>query len=80
MRTIELLDKPSGIDEVLKLASKENIILRTLDGREFILAEVDDFDKEIELTRQNQELMKFLEERSKETETFTLKQVRQQLT
>jgi len=80
MRTIELLDKPSGIDEVLKLASKENIILRTLDGREFILAEVDDFDKEIELTRQNQELMKFLEERSKEAETFTLKQVRQQLT
>lgn len=79
MRTIELLDEPPSINEVLKLAGKEDIILRSLDGQEFVLAEIDDFNREIELTRQNQRLMKFLEERSKETKTFTLKQVKQQL-
>ena len=47
---------------------KENIILRTAEGREFILAEINDFDREIELSRQNQELMAFLEQRGRETE------------
>jgi hypothetical protein len=39
--------------ELLARASQDNLILRTLDGREFILAEIDDFNHEIELTRQN---------------------------
>jgi len=72
MKTIELSNNLLSLTEVLNLASEENIILRTQDGREFILAEIDGFDREMELTRQNKELMEFLEERSKETTTFTL--------
>jgi len=34
----------------------------------------DDFDREMELTRENQELMDFLDERSQDTTTFTLAQ------
>ena len=79
MKTIELSDNMPNLKEMLKLASKENIILKTPNGREFVLAEVDDFNREIELTRQNQELMNFLEERSKETKTFTINQIKQQL-
>lgn len=47
--------------------------------KKFVLAEIDDFNREIDLTRQNRELMNFLEERSKETKTFTINQVKQQL-
>jgi len=68
-----------SLKEILELASEENIILRTQDGREFVLAEIDDFDREVELTRQNEEFMQFLDERSRERKTFTLDQVRQQL-
>ncbi len=66
-------------EDKVKVAISFMEFLKTLDGREFVLAEVDDFNREIELTRQNQELMKFLDERSKERKTLTLNQVRKQL-
>ena len=44
-----------------------------------MLAEVDDFDTEIALVRQNEELMALLAERSREKKTYTLQQVREQL-
>ena len=42
-------------------------------------AEVDDFDREIQLIREHRELMAFLDERSQETTTYSLAQVRQRL-
>jgi hypothetical protein len=45
-----------------------------------VLAQIDnDFEQEIELVRQNQELMQLLEERSKETKTYSLDEVREKL-
>jgi hypothetical protein len=79
MKTIELRQQVLSFPDVIELASHENIIVRTSEGREFLVAELDDFDREIQLTRENQELMEFLEERSQETTTFTLAQVRQRL-
>ena len=55
------------------------MILRSPDGDEFILAEIDDFDREIELTRRNKKLMKFLDKRGKQTKTLKAAEVRQQL-
>ena len=34
-----------------------------MDGCEFILAEIDDFDREIELSRQNEQLGRLLDSR-----------------
>ncbi|HAG08204.1 MAG TPA: hypothetical protein DCK87_01370 [Desulfotomaculum sp.] len=79
MRTIEVREGIPSINELLKLARDENIILKLPDGQEFLLAEIDDFEREIELTRENEELMKFLDERSKNPRTFTLNEVREQL-
>jgi hypothetical protein len=50
--------------------------LRSLEGEEFILAEIDDFNREIELTRQNRALMKFLEVRARQTETVSFEEAR----
>lgn len=58
---------------------EENLIVRTAEGREFLVAELDDFDREIQLIRENAELMAFLDERSQDTTTYTLAQVRQHL-
>jgi hypothetical protein len=79
LKTVELTTIAPYLAELLDLASAENIILKTPEGREFVLAEVDDFDTEIALMRQNEELMALLEERSREKKTYTLQQVREQL-
>jgi hypothetical protein len=79
MKTVDLSHQQPTVLELLKLAGGENLLLRTPDGREFVLAEIDDFDKELESIRQNQELMDFLEERSREPATRTLREVRDEL-
>jgi hypothetical protein len=43
------------------------------------LAEIDDFNREIELTRQNKSLMKFLDERGKQNKTIKAAAVKRQL-
>jgi hypothetical protein len=52
---------------------------RNPEGREFLLAEIDDFNREIELTRQNKALMKLLDERGKQTKTLKSGEVKEQL-
>ena len=79
MKTLDMSDEVPSVKELLELASDENIILRTSEGREFIRAEIDDFDRELELIRQNDELMEFLRLRSPEDKTFTLSEVREKL-
>jgi hypothetical protein len=79
MKTIEIGEGIPSVNELLKLAREENIILRSPDGQEFLLAEIDDFEREIELTRNNEEFMRFLDERSRNPRTYTLNEVREQL-
>jgi hypothetical protein len=50
--------------------------LRSPEGEEFILAELDDFNREIELARQNRALMKFLDARARQTETVSSAEAR----
>ena len=60
MKTITVSSRARTLNALLKQALQENLILRTADGHEFLLAEIADFDREIELTRQNEELMQLL--------------------
>jgi hypothetical protein len=79
VKTIDLSAVPPPRQELLAMASEGSLLLRTPEGREFVLSEVDDLDEEVALIRQNQERLRFLEERSRETETFTLEEVRKKL-
>jgi hypothetical protein len=79
MKIVDLSTEPLSLKDLLELVGQENLILRTPDGREFVLAEINDSDKEVELVRQNQELMDFLDQRSREEKTYTLSQVRKSL-
>jgi hypothetical protein len=79
MKTIDLSTSSPGLPQILQLASEENVILKTADGRQFVVAEIDDFAEEVRLTRQNEALLRLLDERSKETATLSLKEVREQL-
>ena len=72
MTTITIPRNSRTLSALLKRARRENVILRSPEGDEFILAEIDDFNREIELTRENKALMKFLDARARQTETVSL--------
>jgi len=79
MKTIKVSPHSKSINALLQQAKGKNIILRTADGLEFVLAEVDDFDREIELTRKNKKLMAFLDKRARETKTVSAAEARARL-
>jgi hypothetical protein len=79
MRTIAVPPKSRALNALLKQARKQNIILRALDGHEFVLAEIDDFNREIELTRRNDKLMKLLDRRGREKATISRAEARRRL-
>ena len=79
MKTVAVSSRAKTIHTLLRKAQRGGLILRSPEGREFILAEIDDFDREIELTRKNKKLMKLLDERAKQTKTISLEEVKMQL-
>jgi hypothetical protein len=78
MKTITVSKRAKGVNQLLKQAERENIILRSPYGTEFIL-EIDDFNREIQLTRRNKKLMRFLEQRAKQAKTVSLDEAKKQL-
>jgi hypothetical protein len=76
MKTITISRRARSVHALLQRARRENVILRSPEGEEFILAEVEDFNREIELARQNRALMKFLEARARQTETVSLEEAK----
>jgi hypothetical protein len=79
VKTIDLSEILPTLMEILDQADEDTIILKTPEGREFLLAAVDNFAQEVALVGQNEELMQFLAQRSKEKKRYTLSQVREQL-
>jgi hypothetical protein len=79
MKSISISRRAKTVTTLLKRAKRGGLILRSPDGDEFILAEIDDFNREIELARQNKELMKLLDERGTQTKTLKASEVRTQL-
>lgn len=79
MKTVKVSKRAKGVNNLLEQAQRENLIVRSHDGREFILAEIDDFGREIELTRRNKKLMKLLDTRGKQTRTVSLEEAKAQL-
>jgi len=79
MKTIDVTGSGPTLPELLTLAGNEDLILRTGDGRTFVLSEIADRDGEVASIRKNEALMKLLAERSQETATFSLREVREAL-
>ena len=50
MKAIDLSSAAPTLTEILELAGNENVIVRTPEGREFVVAEIDDFEKEVAAT------------------------------
>ncbi len=79
MKTIELTPWQIGLRRLLDQAKRENVLVGSPDGREFIVAELDDFNREIQLARQNAELMAFLDARGRKQATIGIAELRKEL-
>ena len=79
MKTIKISKQAKTVNALLKKARQEGVILRAPDGNEFILAEIDDFNREIELTRGNKRLMKLLDGRAKQKAAVSLEEAKKRL-
>jgi hypothetical protein len=79
MKTVTVAAHSYEIQALLEQAREEDLVVRAADGTEFLLSAVDDFDREIALTRQNEKLMALLDERARQTTTVPLDEVKRQL-
>ena len=79
MKTIELDQSNLTIVELIALAEEDTLILRKLDGSEFVLSSIDDLSPEVEALSQNQEFMEFLDNRSRSTKRVSIDEARKRL-
>jgi hypothetical protein len=79
VKVIELAHTHPTLDEVIGLAKGELVVLRRPDGSVFALSQVDDFDVEVELLKNNPEFMAFLKQSSQEPATISLRDLRKEL-
>ncbi len=63
MKTIDLDTTKLDLASVIDMAKQEPLLL-TSDGREFLMSLADDFDKEVEVLRRSRAFQRFLDERS----------------
>lgn len=76
MKKIDLATTSPTLPQILQLANGDDLLLQTLEGRQYVVSEIDDFDEEIAAVVKNKALMKLLAVRSKETTRIPLGEVR----
>ena len=80
MRTLGLTDSnPPSLPEILAMARKEPLILRTASGDEYFVGIVDDFQHEIDQLSASPEFQQLLRERAKEQGTIPIDEIRARL-
>ena len=79
MKTVDISLTGPALAELLAVAGSENVLIRTPQGRHFLLAEVDDFEAEVALLRESEKFMAFLNERSKKRANIPLSDLRKEL-
>ena len=75
MKTVNLENQKLDLEAVINLARHEAVLLLTADGKEFCIAEADDFEREVETLRNSQAFQMFLDERSACTQRIPLEEI-----
>ncbi|MCR4293713.1 MAG: hypothetical protein NUV76_12650, partial [Candidatus Kuenenia sp.] len=79
MNTIDLRKKKHSIDELLTMARSEPLMICGKDGKNYVLEETDEFEKEVKELGSSEKFMAFLDERSKEKETIPISSITKKL-
>ena len=79
MRTLDLRQQKTTVDELLRFARAETVRIVNADGDEFILEAADAFEREVAELGQSEKFMAFLAERSKEPGVVALDDLERKL-
>jgi hypothetical protein len=79
MTVINLAETHPTLDEVMGLAKDGVVVLQKPDGTAFALAQLDDFEVEVELLRNNPDFLNFLRQLSREDASISLTDLRKEL-
>ena len=90
MKTITVPAREKTLNDVLKKARRNGVILQSADGQRFVLTSIknwegfhvgasNNFANEVKLTAQNKKLMQLLSERRRRTKRIPLTKVKEQL-
>ena len=90
MKTITVPTRAKTLNDVLKKARRNGLILQSANGKRFVLTSIenwkgfnvgagDDFAEEVKLTTQNKKLMKLLTERRSHAQNIPLTKVKEEL-
>jgi hypothetical protein len=79
MKTVNLEKEKLNLKDVINLARMEPVLLITPDGKEFCIAEADDFEREVDALRGSQAFQKFLDERSSCRQRTPLEEIEKEL-
>jgi hypothetical protein len=82
MKTVAIKRQSKMVNNLLEIARREDVLVQTPEGDEFLLVAIDDFDREIARQRCNKKLMTFLDKRfraARREKGIPLEEVRQRL-
>jgi hypothetical protein len=78
MTLIDLAESHPTLEEVMGLAKDKVVVLRQPDGSAFEISQLDDFEVEVELLRNNTDFLSFQRQRSLEDATISLEHLRKE--
>ena len=79
MKTIDLAKNQLSLDEALRSARGEPLLLRCANGEQFVVSLADDFATEVELLRKNHAFLEFLESCKKDETSVSLEEAEKRL-
>ncbi len=79
MKTLDLGKQEMTVDELLRSAVGETVLIRSQDGHAFVLESADLFEQEVATFAESERFMSFLAQRSKEEASIPLEEIEQRL-
>lgn len=79
MKTIDMSSDLPSIKELLDMAKKESLLIKTKDGDSFVISSTDEFDSEVELLRKNHKFLSMLDSFKSGNETIPIDEVEKNL-
>ncbi len=79
MKSVDLRNEDLDVKQLLGLVEGCSVLVVAQDGREFILAEADDFDKEVEALRGSARFQSFLDRRMSEQTRIPIEDIEKEI-
>lgn len=79
MKTLKLTSHMPSVEDLLRMAREDTVLVTTEDGDSFVISIADDFNTEVQLLRQNHTFLTMLDNLKKEEEIISLNEVEEKL-